>query len=211
MSNAQIKNLAKDLAPWKQMDSLPVFFLKWSLLSLAFFGLNAFWMPWRFDINLMIQSQTFIIENFLWIVLTVSSAFALYESVFPQNDTKIHARISLILLMLLMLLAFKNHDHSLAHQWGIEMSWWRGRCGIIITLFAILETPILVMWAKNGAPKSPGLTGAYAALTSASLGCLLMQVVCFHPNSLHLLIWHFLPLFLMSWTGYAVAKKILRW
>lgn len=205
-----IKNLAKDLAPWKPIDSMPKFFMKWIILSALFFGLNALWMPWRQDFSTIAFDSAFIIENFLWVTLSVTGAFALYESSFPQNETKSYSIISVIIFSILVVLSFKNHS-SLTEQFHPEMSLWRGRCGIIISLFAVLETPFLVMWAKRGAPKSAGLTGAYAALSSASLGCLLMQVICDHHNSLHLILWHFIPLALMSFGGFLIAKKVLHW
>lgn len=206
-----IKNFAKDLAPWSPIDSLPKFFFKWFVLSVIFFGGNALWMPWRQDFSAIMMNGAFIFENVLWLSLSVTGAFALYESTFPQNKTNHFSVISSVILSILIFLAFKNHASSLTEQFHPEMSLWRGRCGIIISLFAILETPFLVMWAKRGAPKSAGMTGAYAALTSASLGCLLMQVICDHHNSLHLILWHFLPLALMSFAGFLVAKKVLHW
>lgn len=206
-----IKNLANDLAPWKPIDSLPKFFMKWLVLSALFFGINALWMPFRLDFHDIVYDSHFIAENFLWVMLLITSAFGLYESSFPQNDTKPFKYVSGIILAFLIGLSFKNHQVSFAEQLLPEMSLWRGRCGFIITFFAILETPFLVMWAKKGAPKSAGMTGAYAALSSASLGCLLMQVICDHHNSLHLILWHFLPLTLMCFGGFLVAKKVLRW
>jgi hypothetical protein len=206
-----IKNLAKDLAPWKSIDSLPVFFLKWLILSAVFFGINASWMPWRLDFHQVATDSAFMLENCLWLTLLLTSAFALYESAFPQNETKKFSVLSLITFIVLIILSFKNHQASFAEQWIPEMDLWRGRCGFIISFFAVLETPFLVMWAKRGAPKSAGMAGAYAALSSASLGCLLMQVICDHHNSLHLILWHFIPLALMSFAGFLIAKKVLRW
>lgn len=206
-----IKDLAKNLAPWKPIDSLPQFFTKWLVLSVLFFGINALWMPFRLDFHAVVYDGHFIIENFLWVVLALTSAWALYESSFPQNDTKTYAYVSGMIFALLIALSFKNHQASFAEQFMPEMSLWRGRCGFIITIFAIIETPFLVMWAKRGAPKSAGLSGAYAALTSASVGCLLMQLICDHHNSLHLILWHFFPLALMCLVGFGVAKKVLRW
>ena len=211
MSNTLIKNLAKDIVPWKPVDSLPLFFTKWLILSALFFGLNALWMPWRLDFHAVVIDSAYLLENVLWLAVTCTGAFALYESSFPQNDTKIYKRLSIVLITLLMVLAFKNHSASFSEQWHPEMSWWRGRCGIIISLFAVLETPFLVAWAKRGAPRSAGLSGIYAALTSASLGCLLMQIICDHHNSLHLILWHFIPLALTCLGGYFTAKKFLHW
>lgn len=211
MSQQTIKHLAQNLTPWKSMDSLPKFILKWLVLAVLFVGINAFWMPWRNDYVTATHDSMFIIESFLWFVLSLTSAFGLYESSFPQNDVKSYVSISGIIFLILLAFAFKGSSLSLQEQWHDEMSNWRGGCGIIISAFAILITPFYLFWAKRGAPKNSGMTGLFAALTSASLGCFLMMLICEQYHLAHLLIWHFTPLLVTCLMGYQITKKLLRW
>lgn len=206
-----IKDLAQNMTPWKTMDSLPKFFLKWLVLATIFVGINALWMPWRNDYSLAIRDSSFIIESFLWFALSLTAALGLYESSFPQNDVRNYTVITGILLFVLIGLAFLGNAHSLQEQWHDEMNTWRGGCGIIISSFAILLTPFFVYWAKRGAPKNSGMTGLFAALTSASLGCLLMLLICEQYHLTHLLIWHFTPIGVSCLAGYHLTKKLLRW
>lgn len=211
-TNPTIQNLANDLTPWSPMDSVIKFGVKWFAVSFMIFGLCAYFMPWRTDLShLSSYIFRFHTENILWILAAVFSALALYESAFPQPSEKKYGPISIALICILFIFSFIGPNHELAEQWMPEMSLWRGRCGFIITAFAVLETPFLAFWAKRGAPYNSGHPGLWAAMTSASLGCLLMQVICEHHNSLHLLLWHFLPLTMVCGAGYAVTKKFLRW
>jgi hypothetical protein len=206
-----IKDLAQDLKPWRPLDSLNLYTLKWFSISLLIFGICAWLMPWRLDFTTALESFMYHLENFLWVVIALGSAFALHESAFPESDTRPYKIICGISLAILMGLAFKEHSSDFLTQWAPEMDLCRGRCGFIISGFAILETPFLVYWAKRGAPRSAGLSGLYAALSSASLGCLLMQMICMHHNSLHMILWHFLPLSMMCFIGFMTAKRFLRW
>lgn len=209
-NNNLIDDLSKDLTPWKKMDSLPLFFLKWLGISIIFFGVNYFWMPLRSDLPVVVNHKLFYAENVLWIVLAISSSFALYKSAFPDIKNKTFSSISIISLISLIALSMKGSE-SLLGEIPHELDLWRGGCGLIISFITILQTPLLGLWARKGAPSNPGMCGAWAALSSASVGCLLMQFICHQHTSAHLLIWHFLPLTLMCAASYFIAVKILRW
>lgn len=211
MSQQTIKNLVQQLTPWKPIESLPTFFLKWFVFALVFVGLNALWMPWRHDYAMAIHDSSFIIESFMWFALSLTGALGLYESSFPQNDTKSFTTVSIIIIFILLGFALTGNTQSLPEQWHDEMNTWRGGCGIIISAFAILQTPFFLYWAKRGAPKNSGMTGLFAALTSASLGCFLMMIICEQYHLAHLLLWHFTPLLVMCIMGYQITKKLLRW
>lgn len=211
MSQQTIKDLAQNMTPWKPMDSLPKFFLKWFVLAVLFVGINALWMPWRTDYAIAIHDSSFIIESFLWFALSLTAALGFYESSFPQNEVKGYSIVSGIIFFILLALALNGNGHSLQDQWHDEMNNWRGGCGIIISAFVILLTPFYAFWAKRGAPRNSGITGFYAALTSASLGSLLMQLICEQYHLTHLLIWHFTPVGVTCFAGYQLTKKLLRW
>ena len=210
-NNNLIENLSNDLTPWKRMDSLPVFSFKWIALSVVLFGINYFWMPLRTDLAHLINNPLFQMENILWCALAFTSSIALYKSSFPDNTDKKFGIISLILLLSLIGLTLLNDARPASEHLTHEFQLWRGGCGLIISLFTIVQTPILGLWASKGAPVSPGLTGAWAALSSASVGCLLMQFICTHHTAAHLMLWHFVPLSLMCAGSFFLANKFLRW
>ncbi len=205
-----IDNLSKDLTPWKSMDSLPVFTSKWIGISLCLFIMNYLWMPLRLDLSMVMKEVLFYVENVLWTILAFSSSFALYKSTLPDSTDKKFAYISIITFIVLAVFSLSGNTASMTDL-PHEMDLWRGRCGFIITVFTVLQAPALALWAKKGAPTKPGMTGLWASLSSASVGCLLMQFICNHHSSAHLLMWHFIPLSFMCLMSYFIASKVLRW
>ncbi len=205
-----IDNLSKDLTPWKSMDSLSVFTIKWIGISFILFIINYIWMPLRLDLSLVMKETLFHVENVLWIILAFSSSFALYKSSLPDSVDKKFANISVVTFLVLLVFSLSGNTVSMTDL-PHELDLWRGRCGFIIAFFSVLQTPALALWAKKGAPSKPGITGVWASLSSASVGCLLMQFICNHQSSAHLLMWHFIPLSLMCVLSYFIATKILRW
>lgn len=211
MKNDIISELSKELKPWSQFESKSSFMLKWSALFTLFIAGNLAWMPWRDGAVDDFTTLLFNIENILWLGLTLTSALALYESVFPENRSKSFGKIAMSFLLTLFAVTIFGREAAPIQEWIAETTILKGRCGIIISLFSIIQTPIFVTWARKAAPKDSGMTGFYASLSSASMGILLMQIVCVEDNSFHVMFWHFLPLTLTCMGAYALTKKFLHW
>lgn len=211
MKNDIISNLSKDLKPWAQFESRTLFLSKWSVLFIIFIAGNLAWMPWREGVMNDFSSVLFNLENVLWFGLTLTSALALYESVFPENKSKGYGKISFSFLLTLLALTIFGRESAPVSEWVAETTTVKGRCGLIISLFAVVQTPVFVSWARKAAPKDSGMTGYYAALSSASMGILLMQIVCVEVHSFHVIFWHFVPLAVMCFGSYALTKKFLHW
>lgn len=206
-----IDDLSKDLTPWTRMDSLPLFSFKWLGFTFLLFSINYLWMPLRIDLPEMMSHTFFHVENIFWLILSLSSCFALYKSSFPDNTDKKYAYIAYLSMFVLFALAFKGDKQPLIELIPLEFELWRGGCGLIISFFTVLQTPVLGLWARKGAPANPGLTGMWAALSASSVGCLLMQLICTHHTSAHLILWHFIPLSITCAGSYFLANKFLRW
>lgn len=211
MKSDIISNLSKDLKPWASIESRSSFMLKWSFLFILFIAGNLAWMPWREGVQGEFGNILFNIENVLWIGLTFTSALAIYESVFPENRSRSFGKIALSFLLTIFAVTIFGRETIPVYDWLAETSMLKGRCGIVISIFSLIQTPMFVSWARKGAPKDSGMTGLYSALSSASMGIFLMQIVCVEDNSFHVLFWHFLPLTLMCFASYALTKKLLRW
>lgn len=210
-NNNLIDSLAKDLTPWKKMDSLQLFSVKWLGFSFLLFSINYFWMPLRIDLPEMMKHDFFHVENIFWVILAITSSIALYKSSFPDNTDKKYSYIAYLSMAVLFALAFRGDTQPLSELIPLEFELWRGGCGLIISFFTVLQTPVLGHWARKGAPVNPGMTGMWAALSASSVGCLLMQFICTHHTSAHLVLWHFIPLSITCAGSYFLANKFLRW
>jgi len=207
-----IKQLVDQHREFKPLESFSRFFLKWSFFTSLYFSVCAYLLPLRHDLEFHFFTFTFQAENILWLVSSFVSILAFYKSTFPEKLPNSYIVMNIISYTALFSITLYRFDHlpSIV-EWKTEMSFWQGRCGFLIIGFCLLNAPIYLLWAKPTAPHSPGLTGVLSALSTGSLGCLLMQIICFHPEPLHLVIWHFVPLSILGYLAHLTAKKYLSW
>lgn len=211
MKNDSFDQLSAGLRPFKPIEPFSIFFLKFLVVAFGFLALGSFLLPFRPDISSKVIAPLYIADTFLWIALTLSSIHSLYLSAFPQKP---YSRLWLypaISFSILLLLTFSKLNYNEFEGFHLEFDLYRGRCGIIILTFSSLLSLVLGIWIKKTAPRNPGEPGLWAAVTSASLGCFLMQGICLYDNSLHLLVWHFVPLFAFALIGSWVGEHIFRW
>ncbi len=213
--NAKIKELAGTLSSsTTSMESLAKFLIKFFILSACTTLMVYFLLPIRENVADKTHHFYYILENLLWFSLSVVSAIALYYRSFPETTDQLLPGLMIALLFALVILALTHHSvgtSDMTHAFSEEMSLWKGRCGMIIIVITFIQSFFLFRWAKTGASGSPALSGILASVSSASLGCLFMQFVCAHDQSLHLLLWHFLPVFAVAFAGQKLGQKVLRW
>lgn len=206
------EELAKDLRPFKTFDNVSMFLLKWAVLSAAVLGVSYLVLPWEHNLIDRNEDLIFHVENISWALLSLSSGLSLYFRSFPEKRTDAFDYISYFLITFLFALTFYHNGYTLSFSEAAgELDLWRGRCGFIILGLAGVHTSALVFWAKKGASSSPRHSGLFAALSAASLGCLLMQTVCNHDNSLHLIFWHFVPLAGLCFVCQKFVSRKLSW
>jgi hypothetical protein len=207
-----IKNLSQGMKPFRPAEKISGYFLKWIGFTLFFLILSWWVLPLRPDWFMKFDQPVFHVENILWLGLTMLSSSALYYSTFPQEQKKnlnFFAYFSIALLVGLVL--WRTDFSNLAEDFHGELSLWKGRCGIIITIVGLMHATMMGIWASHASPRSGAVTGLWCALSASSLGCLLMQFVCFHNHSLHLILWHFLPLTGLCFLGQFLGRRWLKW
>lgn len=207
-----IDDLVSEHKTIQTIEKFPVYVLKWVGLSLLTLGASLSIFPLNPDLSTLTKDLVFHVELGLWFLLSLSSGIALYYNSFPDNRVKYFGYASVFLFSMLFALTFYHNGYQISLSEAVEeMSFYKGRCGFIITGFAGAQSAALVWWAKKGAPSSPNFSAFWAAVSASSLGCLLMHVVCYHDNSLHLLIWHFLPLGAICFVIQKFVGRKLRW
>ncbi|MBY0517477.1 MAG: DUF1109 domain-containing protein [Bacteriovoracaceae bacterium] len=213
MNENLLKNLASDLKPFKSVERLSPFLMKRLIPVFSLFVALSFFMASKNSVLSMRWSDSlFFLENTIWVFVTFGSFAAFYFSAFPQAQLKMADRLIFSGIVGLFLLQVTQVNYSQIYQeFILELNPLRGGCGLVISAMAIGYWWALQKWASKAAPRSPKMTGLWASLSASSAGCLLMQAVCFHEGSLHLMMWHFLPLALSCYFGPLAAKKFLRW
>ena len=195
---------------WRTIDPLGRFLSKWLAAAFVLALITFILLPFN---DLKFTVPLYHLETVLWFALSLISGVALYYSSFPEKAPAWPKYCFVSFFSILVGLTF-NHASITPHllqEAALEMDLWRGRCGFLIGLLSMGFTTYLFRWSRQGAPRSPRVAGLWAAFSAASLGCFLMQPVCLHDSSMHLLIWHFLPVMGISLIGAETARFILKW
>lgn len=207
MKNDLISQLAADHRPFRSIDTLRSLSLRYVFVTGLILFLSVAILPLRSDISFMKAQWYFYVENILWLALLISGFRASYKSSLPEERKESYAQFYFLTSALIFLSSF--HHSSPGLQTELELI--RGGCGLIISLLSVMAGTYFFIWARHAAPARPWRTGVLAALTSSALGCLIMQFVCAWDTSLHLILWHFIPVFILILAGQFLARKLLHW
>ena len=211
-TNEFIHGLKADLKPVRRPDTESTYLLKWGIGAGVAVLIWLLILPTRADMAEKFSDKRFLFTTLAWLGLTLSTALVVYRLRLPGLSTRFAKRVSWALLAILFIDVMYNFSFSGLHQELVgEMSLNRGRCGPLIVVMAISWASALFYWVKQGAPTRPGATGSWIAFSAGALAALAMQFVCDHENSMHIVIWHFLPTLLLATVGLAIGRRLLRW
>lgn len=169
-------------------------------------------LPLRPDLAGRAHDPMFLCETALWLAASLLSAWLVYESAVPGlwRASRQGPALAVLALMTAVLLG-RMFGGSLEAELLREFHWHRGTCGPLILAAGALQSALLFMLARQGAPTRPRVTAFWAAVAAGCLGAFLMQLICYRENALHILVWHFSAIGLVIAADVAAGKRALRW
>jgi hypothetical protein len=212
-----IHELAQDLWRPSETKKWPAqFWISWGawfvLYGIATYFCSLMWPQIAHLQTQLLSNASFEIVVGLWLLASLAFAHATYESAFPIWSGRSTKKIALALMAALVLWAFASWSPSqFQSELAGELRADRGSCGRFVMIMGVFSTAWMFFVMRRAAPTKLLQAGAWAAASSASVGLLYMHLVCPYENTLHLLIWHFLPLAGLSFAGSITAKKALAW
>ena len=84
-------------------------------------------------------------------------------------------------------------------------------CALHILMFSAPPGIAIFLTIRKGAPIQRYLAGSMATLSVTAFGYLCMRLVELNDNTLHLIVWHALPIMIMCMAGMMAGKYLLRW
>jgi hypothetical protein len=81
-------------------------------------------------------------------------------------------------------------------------------CVLLIVATALLPGATLVRMLRDAAPLQPAWTAGFAGLASLAVGALGAQFVCSNDAAAHHLLWHFIPVVLLTLSGIAIGSSL---
>jgi hypothetical protein len=157
-------------------------------------------------------SSIFRIEVFTWLGIAILASVIAYLSSIPNKLKSFliptaYISIAALTVSLLARLNFAN----LAQEFKFEMQLWRGPCGFFIAIGGVVSALTVFSITRRAAPLSPQKTAFWTSLSLGAFAASLMHMVCTHSTSLHVIMWHVVPLFCIITLAHFYAEKLLRW
>jgi len=112
----------------------------------------------------------------------------------------------LICSALVELLALPNN------QWTPHLVGHNARfCLTLIPLLAIGPLGCFLAALRNGAPSNPGFAGAVAGLAASGIAATFYAANCNDDSPLFVVAWYPMAIALVSFAGYLIGRRVLRW
>lgn len=215
-TNELIQTLSQDAKnyPLEPADGLRVPFLFWFAGSMIIVLLSVWLLPVRPDLGERVIQPDFTFLALSWLGLTVLTSRLAILSAYPEEQVRKRWEFRAILAILGVLIAWviiHFPTQNLAFEWYRERNYMNGGCGMVIIVSGLIHFGVVLRHLRKIASTHPGDTGWMLALSTGTFSTSIVQFACANENSIHVLLWHALPLSVLSVIGYWMAKKILRW
>lgn len=205
-----ITKLTLDLKPTKAMSSAPKFLAKWFLMMFSISMILILLMPGRSD--LQFNTQSFYLKLFVWFSLSLMAAYTAYLSHIPGVSIKKSARATLLTGSLFILIALVDvFSGQPVTDFAAEINLYRSVCGMFIFGMTVVSAGSLISYFRQGASTQPSWTSWWIGISAGCFSSLALSFFCDHGEVAHLLLWHALPIGLISWACSLVGRRILRW
>jgi hypothetical protein len=84
-------------------------------------------------------------------------------------------------------------------------------CLTLILLLAIGPLACLLAALRQGAPSSPGLTGAVAGMAASGIAATFYAAHCTDDSPLFVMTWYLIATLIVTSAGYLIGRRLLRW
>lgn len=211
-SEELILSLAAKAAPVRHLAYRRVCAV-WLLLTLTSLSIITAAYGMRADMPLRAQEWLFLWELGLNAVLIVVSGCTAIATAYPDRArTPLLRALVLLAFSAYSALTFMSVSTPTAPDMPPEQAIAHGmECMLCILSFAALPACWLYLNIRRLATVDPAYTAATAILTALATGCLGVRLVENELLANGLILWHYLPLVVLSAAGYLLGKKIFRW
>ncbi len=208
-TNKLIASLAQNTAPLSHLSFGRVFAELATITCLSLLTITLLYGI-RADISIQLSNEIYNFELFANSLLLIASAYTAVSLAYPDRITNKSTSFLLLGLALygvsIIFKLLENTEFSgeHIHIHSIE-------CLICILSFAIIPAIFITWRLRKLATVKPALLGAVCLLMATSVGTLGVLIVESEVVSTGLILWHYLPIFALSFLGYLLGRKIFSW
>jgi hypothetical protein len=201
-----ISALVRETQPVKRAAQPRVLLAGWSAIVLLYLATGVLTIGARDDLATMWQEGSFIVHTLLVFGVTVLAATAAFRGSIPDRRQRflgLSAAVALAawLAWIVSALVTGSEPHS-GHGW---------KCLRNILVLAVPLGLLTYCMIGRAAPLRRGTAGWLAALSAAAAADLATRFICRNDHALHALIWHFIPVLILSGAGVLLGRVVFRW
>lgn len=208
-----IDQLTQDLKPVKALPSAAVVTLIWICgCGLLLGGGIALFHRYRNDVDVLIHSFQFVWIFASLLLLSAFSAMMALKSAVPGKDL---SKAWFVWLMIFfasglgpLAMRSMNEPSEMAMSGLSPATGWH--CSFSLLMYALIPVASLIWFIhRKLASTRPVLTGCLIGLSVGAFGAATLAWTCSSNEGVHLMIWHLLPVLILSFVFAKVSRKFL--
>ena len=205
-----IATLVRSATPVTPLDPPSVRLARWAIASTALALVSVALLGMRPDAAAQLMNGWFVARATATLVIVVAAAIVAFLMSVPGVEPSRLVRAlpwAVCLIWAVMLIGTIAATRSpLAFLLQVTP---HPSCVLLIAATAILPGAILVRMLRDAAPLRAAWTGGLAGLASLAVGALGTQFVCTNDAAAHHLLWHFIPVVVLTAASIAAGSSLL--
>jgi hypothetical protein len=207
-----IRELAHEAAPVRRLAPFRVRLAFWGATAAGMWVAAVWWFGVRGDLSTAVWTVTFQVKTALLLLTAITAASgALLVSV-PGAERSAAARWLPVagLGSLLLWVAWELTTAAAAGtaSWRVGAAWG---CTAQIVAVGLVPGVALLVMVHRAAPLRAAWAGLLALVATGAIGALGTSTICPSDRSMHVLVWHVLPLVAIGALGAAIGYATLGW
>jgi hypothetical protein len=206
-----ITRLARDAAPVRPMRRPWLRTTAWTVAGAVYLCALGLLLPARADLVARIADPRFLVEQVAALLTGVTAALAAFASMIPgYSRAVLLAPIACGAAWLALIGAGVAQDAQLAIPAALALQpHWA--CVGAVLLGAVVPAAAMAVMIRRGAPVTPRITAALAAVAAAGVGN--AGTCMFHADgsSLMILLWHCGTIMVLAAAAALAGARLLRW
>ncbi|MCB1934747.1 MAG: DUF1109 domain-containing protein [Nitrosomonas sp.] len=204
-----IKTLSNDTAKIQPAPHPYLLSLKWAVATVAYLSLLLVIFGLRPDFLQAIENPWFVVEILALFSIFVATLVTTSLLAFPDIHQKraiAFAPILMVSMFLVVIFFAWNADHPPA-----SLPDHTYECTLCIILASLLPAVWTFYSLRKLASVHYRLAGGLALLSATSIGALWLRLYEVNDSIIHVVEWHYLPMFVIGLIGLWLGEIVLKW
>lgn len=205
-----IARLVRNVAPVVALERPSIRFARWMITAMGLGLASVVILGVRADAGLQMMNGWFLARATATLIIVGAAALLAFSISVPGAEISyllrslpLAASLTWALMLVSTFAATYSPGDLLAHVTP------HPSCVLIIAAIALSPEIVLLRMLRRAAPLQAAQTAGYAGLASLTIGALGAQFVCANDAAAHHLLWHYVPVVLLTIVSIIVGSTLL--